>query len=77
MRSMRSRLTVMLVVGMSVLLVGAGGMISSVIRAHLRHEFDQVLRTKARVLMALTEDEGDAIEFDFSGDTMPEFSKPE
>ncbi len=75
MRSMRNRLTLMLVVGMSVLLVGAGVMISSVIKTHLQNEFDQVLQTKARVLIALIEDEGDVIEFDFSTDTMPEFSE--
>lgn len=75
MRSMRNRLTMMLVVGMSVLLVGAGFLISSFISAHLQDEFDRVLKAKARVLITLTEDEGGEVEFDFSSDTMPEFSK--
>lgn len=74
MRSIRSRLTIMLVIGMRVLLVGAGWLISAVLKSRLQDEFDQVLLGKAKLLMALIEDEGGVIEFDFSDDIMPEFS---
>ena len=77
MRSIRSRLTMLLVVGASVLLVGTGVLIGSVFNAHLQHEFDQVLLGKAKLLITLIEDEGDVIEFDFSADIMPEFSHAE
>ncbi len=75
MRSIRSRLTMMLVIGMSVLLVAAGTVMSTVLRSRLQHEFDQLLFGKAKLLIALVEDEGDAIEFDFSDEIMPEFSR--
>jgi signal transduction histidine kinase len=75
MRSIRNRLTIILVIGMSVLLIGAGALISSVLHARLQDEFDQVLWGKAKLLIALIEDEGDVIEFDFSDDIMPEFSR--
>ena len=77
MRSIRSRLTMLLVVGASVLLVATGVLIGSVLNAHLLDEFDQVLLGKAKLLMALIEDEGDVIEFDFSADIMPEFAHAE
>ncbi len=77
MRSIRSRLTLMLVIGMSVLLVGAGALISSVLQSRLQDEFDQVLLGKAKLLIALIEDEGEVIEFDFSDAIMPEFSRPD
>lgn len=75
MRSIRSRLTIMLVTSMSVLLVGAGALMSSVLTSRLQDEFDQVLLGKVKLLMALIEDEGDTIDFDFSDDIMPEFSR--
>lgn len=65
----------MLVIGMGLLLAGAGVLISSVLQARLQNEFDQVLLGKASLLMALIEDEGDVIEFDYSDDMMPEFSR--
>ncbi|ETW97795.1 MAG: hypothetical protein ETSY2_43920, partial [Candidatus Entotheonella gemina] len=75
MRLIRSRLTLMLVIGMGLLLVGAGALISSVLKSSLQQEFDQGLLGKASLLMALIEDEGDVIEFDYSDDLMPEFSR--
>jgi len=77
MPSIRSRLTIMLVIGMSVLLVGAAVLMSSVLTSRLQDEFDRVLLGKAKLLMALIEDEGDAIDFDFPDEIMPEFSRSE
>ncbi len=75
MRSIRNRLTLMLIIGMGLLLMGAGGLISFVLTSRLQKEFDQVLLNKAKLLIMLVEDEGDVIEFDFSDDIMPEFSR--
>jgi two-component system sensor histidine kinase QseC len=67
----------MLVIGMSVLLVGAAVLMSSVLTSRLQDEFDRVLLGKAKLLMALIEDEGDTIDFDFPDEIMPEFSRSE
>ncbi len=77
MRSIRSRLTTMLVIGLGGLLVGAGALMSAVLQTRLQDEFDQALLGKAKLLITLIEDEGDVIEFDFSNDIMPEFSRSE
>ena len=66
MRSLRSRLTLSLALGLGLLLLGGGIWLHTLLSSRLLHEFDQVLMTKARALIALTEREDDQIEFDFS-----------
>ncbi len=77
MHSLRSRLTIILTLGLGLLLLGAGIWLNRILNAHLLHEFDQVLLAKAKTLIALTETEGKTVEFDFSDKIMPEFSRPE
>ena len=77
MRSLRARLTLMLVVGMGLLLVAAGVWMSAVLNARLLHEFDQVLMAKAKALISLTDEDKGVIEFDFVDQLMPEFARAE
>ena len=73
MRSLRTRLFVYLIGGSAVLLLAAGFALSATIAAWLQSEFDRSLEAKARALVALTEQDGGQIEFDFRNDLMPEF----
>jgi signal transduction histidine kinase len=50
-----------------------GFALSATIAAWLQSEFDRSLEAKARALVALTEQDGGQIEFDFRNDLMPEF----
>ena len=75
MSSIRSRLTAYILSGFIVLLLLAGFSIEHLIRARLSAEFDETLLAKARVLVTLTEQEPDKIEFDLDRDVMPEYSR--
>jgi signal transduction histidine kinase len=74
MRSLRTRLFVYVVGGAALLFFAAGAALTWRITTWLRHEFDRGLTTKARALIALTEREGNWIEFDFESEHMPEFA---
>jgi two-component system sensor histidine kinase QseC len=74
MHSLRRRLFVYLIGGTAALLLVAGFVLSATIAASLQEEFDRTLLAKARALVALTEQEGDRIEFDFRSELMPEFA---
>lgn len=73
MRSLRTRLFVYLVGGAAVLFLVAGFALTVTMARWLQSEFDRGLETKARALVALTEQEADRIEFDFEEEHMPEF----
>lgn len=73
MRSIRGRLTLLLVISLGLLLVGSGGVLYTIIRAQLIGEFDRVLLTKAQALITLTDDNGQTIEIDIADKFMPEF----
>jgi two-component system, OmpR family, heavy metal sensor histidine kinase CusS len=75
-RSLRTRLFVYLVGGAAVLFLVAGVALTWTIAAWLQREFDRGLEAKARALVALTEQEGGRIEFDFEDELMPEFGDP-
>lgn len=73
MRSLRTRLFVYLVGGAAALFLVAGFALTVTMARWLQSEFDRGLETKARALVALTEQEADRIEFDFEEEHMPEF----
>jgi signal transduction histidine kinase len=77
MKSIRSHLTVLLLLGMG-LLCSIGGFIAyQVARNVILHEFDYSLRTKVHDLSTLTEREHRGYEFEFSDKGMPEFERKE
>ena len=73
MRSLRARLFVYLVGGASVVLVAGGLTLRAIVVNALQVEFDVALSAKARSLVALTEQEGGQIEFEFDEEHMSEF----
>jgi signal transduction histidine kinase len=73
MRSLRTRLFVYLIGGAAALLLVAGFVLRGIIADSLQKEFDRALLAKAGALVALTEQEGDQVEFDFRSELMPEF----
>lgn len=75
MYSVRRRTTVALVLAVTVVMVGVGFAITKVLGGRLRDEFDAALATKARSLMALTDQERGKIELDYSPGAMPEFER--
>ncbi len=75
MSSIRSRLTAYILTGLIALLLLAGFFIEHLIRVRLSAEFDESLLAKARLLVTLTEQEPDKIEFDFDSDVMLEYSR--
>ena len=77
MGSVRRRLTLVLATGFVVLTAGAGLCLDRVVASSLTAEFDEALSTKARTFRALTEQERDQIELDYTKETMPEFERAE
>jgi two-component system sensor histidine kinase QseC len=75
--SIRRRLTLLLVAGFTVLLVGTGVYVERLLEKRVTEEFDAALVTRARALVALTEQEGGQIEFDYAPEFMPEFERRE
>jgi signal transduction histidine kinase len=73
MRSLRTRLLVYLVGGGALLLLVAGVALIWTIATWLQNEFDRGLETRARALVALTEQEDGRIEFEFDRELIPEF----
>jgi two-component system, OmpR family, heavy metal sensor histidine kinase CusS len=73
MRSLRGRLFVYLIGGAIPLLLAAGLGLRIIVAQSLQGEFDRALLAKARGLVALTEQEGDQVEFEFESEHMPEF----
>ncbi len=71
MRSIRGRLTLLLVISLGLLLVGSGGVLYTIIRAQLIGEFDRVLLAKAQALITLTDDNGQTVEIDIADKFMP------
>jgi signal transduction histidine kinase len=76
MRSLRTRLFIYLTGGAAVVSLLAGFTLTWVIATRLQSEFDRGLLAKARGLAALTELEGERVEFDFRKERMPEFGDP-
>ena len=73
MRSLRTRLFAYLVGGTVLLFLVAGFALIWAIATRLQTEFDRGLLSKARGLVALTEQEADRVEFEFKSELMPEF----
>jgi two-component system sensor histidine kinase QseC len=74
MGSLRGRLFLYLIGGTAVALLVAGFVLRTIVADALQREFDRALLAKARGLVALTEQEGDQVEFEFQGEHMPEFA---
>ena len=74
MGSLRGRLFVYLIVGTTLALLVAGFVLRPIIADALQREFDRALLAKARGLVALTEQEGDQVEFEFREEHMSEFA---
>jgi two-component system, OmpR family, heavy metal sensor histidine kinase CusS len=72
-RSLRGRLSVWLLAGTGLLLGGGGLFLDWTIRAQVRQDFDGGLLAEARSMMAVTEQEGQAISVELSPGLMPEF----
>ncbi len=75
--SIYRRLTAWLVIGVGLLLLVTGLVIDTVVGQRLRDEFDQALLAKARVLVTLTEQDQEGVEFDLADEVMPEFDDPD
>lgn len=73
MYSVRRRTTVALVLAIAVVMGGMGLAIATMLGARMQGDFDAGLATKARALMALTDQERGRIELDYSPGVMPEF----
>ena len=74
MGSLRGRLFVYLIGGTTLALLVAGFVLRPIVADALQREFDRALLAKARGLVALTEQEGDQVEFEFQEEHMPEFA---
>jgi signal transduction histidine kinase len=74
MGSLRGRLFVYLIGGTALALLVAGFVLRTIAADALQREFDRALLAKARGLVALTEQEGDQVEFEFQSEHMPEFA---
>ncbi len=75
--SMQRRLTLYIILGTAVVLMGTGITIDYLLRNQLEREFDRNLLSKAMTLVALTEQEDGEVEFEFSHEFMPEFDAQE
>ncbi len=77
MYSIRLRLTLVLALGFTVLIGGAGVFAASSLSARAQADFDATLLTQARALLALTEQEEGRIEFDYHAELMPQYERQE
>ena len=78
--SLRRRLGLLTGGGAAVLAIASGLTADLIMERRLRRDYDGDLLEKARVLATLTEQEGEALEFEAVGDALPEFrraGKPE
>ncbi len=73
MRTLRARLLVGTAVGTGLVLSGSAAALYALISGRLWTEFDEALRSKARSLAALVEQDGDVIELELDEDSLPEF----
>ncbi len=73
MRSLRTRLFVHLLGGAALPLLVAGLVLRTIVADSLQKEFDRALLAEATGLIALTDQEGDLVEFDFESEVMPQF----
>jgi signal transduction histidine kinase len=74
MGSLRGRLFVYLIGGTALVLLVAGFILRTIVADALQREFDRALLARARGLVALTEQEGDQVEFEFQSEHTPEFA---
>ncbi len=75
MKSIRIQLTLRLLIGSGLLLGLAGTALHWQMRKALTAEFDATLRATTQSLAALTEKKQGAINFEFAGETMPQFER--
>lgn len=73
MRSLQGRLTLYIIGGAAAMLAISGLAIDRLVGSHLKAEFDKSLLVKAMTLVALTELDGNVVEFDFEEKLMPEY----
>ena len=73
MRTLRARLLVGTAVGTGLVLSGSAAALYALISDRQWTEFDGALRSKARSLAALVEQDGDVIELELDEDSLPEF----
>lgn len=71
--SIKNSLTRHLLVSLSAILVCSGLILGAVVRSRMISEFDRTLLTKANAIAALTAREGNLIEFDITGTSVPGF----
>ena len=74
MKSIRGRLTALMVMGFSLLLIASGSAIYLLTRITLLAEFDQVVRAKAQTIVAQTEQNQNGLQVEYSVDVMREFN---
>ncbi|MGI9302922.1 MAG: ATP-binding protein [Gammaproteobacteria bacterium] len=77
MKSIQSQLLWSILASAAVLLLAAGLVLESLLRAQLEREFDRNLLTKAMTLVTLTEQEVGQVEFEFEDEFLPQFSSSE
>jgi two-component system heavy metal sensor histidine kinase CusS len=74
MKSLRSRLTVWLLIGTSLLLAAGGFVLNRIISSRLRREYDAALIARARSLATLTEQKSGRVWLQFTDEVMPDFA---
>jgi len=74
MKSLRSRLTVGLLVGTSLLLAAGGFVLHRLISSRLRRDYDAALIARARSLASLTEQKSGRVWLQFADEVMPDFA---
>ena len=75
--SIQGKLRRWLITGTGLILLLATVVLYFAIENWLRQEFDQVLESKARALVTLTEQEASGVELEFADEYMPEFEREE
>ncbi len=71
--SLKSRLALLILIGLGLLLSTAGLALEIFVTSWLSAQFDEALAAKARALVTLTKQEAGQIELDFADQFMPEF----
>jgi signal transduction histidine kinase len=73
MKSIRRHLLMSLLVGLSLVLSAGGAALFWRIRAVLTNEFDKATHAEAALLVAQTEDDGEKVQLDLAGISVPEY----
>jgi two-component system sensor histidine kinase QseC len=76
-KSIRSRMTVRILVGTAALLVIACTFLGILFHLRIAERFDETLQARADALMSLIALDKEILDFDFNDDAMPDFALPE